>query len=196
MKYALNISKLIIVLFGIAFCNMINACSNPPATGSNQHEEVKALKMIDKNTLLSIVSDLSKNMSKNHSTVAEAVKVLKSYSSTYKINIGGIDKPFNNGKEYLSVYFTKEDRDTSKISFCSLTLPQPLYNQITFNDFKEKFGDWEKLPLNVRPKEAPYISTSFYYKDAPHIAIQVDSKKLPEYDNNSIEQIEIIPSML
>ena len=195
MKNALNIFKFVIVLLCITFCNMMNAC-NPPATGLDKQNQVKALKMIDKNVLLSIVDDLSKSMSKNHNSVKEAIGVLKSYSSIYKINIGSVDKSFNSSKEYLSVRFVKDDRDTSKILFCTLSLPQPFYKQITFNDFKRKFGDWEKVPMNARPKEAPYVSTSFHNKDAPNIAIQIDSQKLPEYDNNSIEQIEIIPSML
>ena len=195
MKNALNISKLIIVLLGMAFFTMINAC-NSPVTSSDQHNQIKALKMIDKNALLSIVADLSKNMSKNHNSVMEAMKVLKSYSSTYKINVEGVDKSFNSNKEYLGVYIVKDNRDTSRIFFCSLTLPQPIYKQITFNDFKQKFGDWKKIPLNARPKEAPYILTSFNYINSPNISILVESKKLPEDSDNSVEEIKISPSIL
>ncbi len=195
MKSVLSICKLIIVLIGMSFLAVISAC-NSPVTGSSQQKEVKALKMIDKNTLLSIVADLSTNMSKKHCSVMEAIEVLKPYSSAYKINIEHITKPFNSSKEYLSVYFVKSDKDTSKIFFCSLVPPQSIYKQITFNDFKQKLGDWEKTPLNARPKEAPYILTSFNYRNAPNISILVESKKLPEYSDNSIEQIKITPSRL
>ena len=133
-------------------------------------------------------------------TVIEVNKILKTYYGKYKLNvtgfglnnpINGFNKPFNKGKDYSSVFVEKRENDTAKVNLCEVLLPETLRNQLTFNDLKNKFGDWEKVPANLRPLNARYLLTSFNNKEAPGVSISVDSSNLPDHKDNKIFQIRI-----
>lgn len=181
------------------FCCIILCCAayacKPPVKNPYQSGQAPALKTIERDILLNLVKRLAENMSARHCDVAELNKILKNYTSRYKINSEVAGKPFNKAPDYLSIYFDMAKRDSSKISFCTLLLPKPLYKAITFNSLKAHFGDCKKVPLESRPFEAPYIITSFIKEPAPGINISVESKGLPESLENSVEKIELSPKL-
>jgi hypothetical protein len=191
MKSAFNIIKPITAFLCVTAI-LINSGCGSADTGAKQ-SRVEVLKRVDKGALLSIVSNLSKNMSQNHSSVVEVMKLLKSYAVSYKINFTGNPKGINNGADFLSVYLLKSEKDSTKLFLSSIKLPSLLHNQITFNDLKSRLGDWERVPANARPMEAQYVITSFNYKAAPGISIIVESKNLPESNYNIINEIKLSP---
>jgi hypothetical protein len=181
----------------------LSAC-NSPSTSVNADYKTPIVKTIDKSSILSLVADLSGCMAAKPKVV-EVNKVLKSYDEKYKLNITGFGlnnpikgfgKPFNRGKEYASVYVEKYEKDTTRVNLCEIQLPETLQNQLTFNDLKNKFGDWKKVPANLRPLNDRYILTSFNNKDAPGVSISVDSKNLPDYKDNKIYRIRISFALL
>lgn len=174
------------------------AC-NLPSPSNNADYKKPVVKAIDRSGILNLVANLSKCMAAKPSVV-EVNKVLKSYDEKYKLNvtgfglnnpIKGFDKPFNKGKEYSSVFVEKYEKDTTLVNLCEIRLPETLRNQLTFNDLKNKFGDWEKVPANLRPLNDRYILTSFTNKAAPGVSISVDSSNLPDDKDNKIYQIRI-----
>jgi hypothetical protein len=176
----------------------LSAC-NSPSTSIHSDYKTPIVKTIGKSSILSLVADLSECMAAKP-TVIEVNKVLKPYYEKYKLNvtgfglnnpIKGFDKRFNRGKEYASVFVERDENDTTRVNLCEIQLPETLRNQLTFNDLKSKFGDWEKLPANLRPLNDRYILTSFNNKEAPGISISVDSRNLPDYKDNIIYQIRI-----
>ena len=191
MKSAFSILRFIIAFLCVIAVLIISGCGSPNM-GVKQRQ-IEVLKSVDKIALLAIVSDLSKSMSQNHSSVAEVMKLLKIYSVSYKINFTGNTKAFNNSADYLSVYLLKSEKDSTKIFLNSIALTSSLNKQLTFNDLKSKFGDWEHVPANARPMDAQHVITSFNYKAAPGISIIVESKNLPESHDNIINEIKISP---
>ena len=193
MKNAFNILRFITAFLCLSAILIAIGCKSPNTRVNQRGDQI--LKEVDKDVLLAMVTDLSKNMSQNHSSVVEVMKLLESYSASYKINFTGNTKGFNKSDDYLSVYLLKSEKDSTRLFLSSIKIPLLLHKQITFNDLKSKFGDWEKVPENARPMEAPYIITSFNYKAAPGVSIIIESKKLPESDGNVIEEIKISPAV-
>jgi hypothetical protein len=189
MKSAYYIIRSINAFLCITTILTVSGCGSP-STGVKQRQ-TEVLKGVNKRVLLSIVSDLSKSMSQNHSSVSEVMKLLRTYAASYKINFTGNTKAFNKSADYLTVYLLKSEKDSTKLFLSSIEFPLLLHKQITFNDLKSKFGDWEKIPANARPMEAQYVITSFNYKAAPGISIIVESKKLPEINDNVIIEIKL-----
>ena len=198
MTGLLRIHKIVICFVCLYSASMLDGCSSS-STSNNSNYKTPIVKTIDRNGILSLVADLSKCMAAKPSVV-EVNKVLKSYYGRYKINVTGFglnkpvkgfNKPFNKGKEYSSVFVEKNEKDTTRVNLCEIRLPETLRNQLTFNDLRNKFGDWEKVPANLRPLNGRYLLTLFNNKEAPGVSISVDSSNLPNEKENKIYQIRI-----
>jgi hypothetical protein len=144
----------------------------------------KALKKVDKQTLLNMVTDVAKAMSPKGSQRKDGVAVLKSYANTYDLMINGMPKHQpDTGYVYVNV------TGDSIVTYFIFGLPQSLGKQITFADLNKAYGPGILSPL---PKEVTKISTSFHLKEASGVSVFVDSKNLPDAKENLIEQITVM----
>ncbi len=194
MVYAIkntSFKNYLLLLYCIILCCIVYACK-PAVKNIHQSGEVPALRMIEQDTLLNLVKHLAENMAAKHNDVAEANKLIKRYTAQYKINAEATGEPVNKAADYLSIEFAKAERDTSKILFCALVLPKPLCKTLAFKILKAHFGDWKTLP----PSAGGPIISLFKKAPAPGISIAVDSKNLPKYPDNSIEEIRISSPIL
>jgi hypothetical protein len=149
----------------------------------------KALKNLNKDTLLNVVTQLAVIMQKEPHSTLGGKKLLKAYALTYKINIGGALNHKADSNEYLNVFIPEDGQQKPEMVAFRLYPPQSLRSRITFNDLKRSFGDFTISP----PMEQDTTSTSiFNIKAAPDAFLGIISKKRPGENNNSVEVITVM----
>ena len=155
---------------------------NIPANQTT-HNKPKLLRLIDKTTLLNIVYNLAKTISKKGATTSDGVKLLRSNALNYNFKINQLPKQISD-----SAYVIVDVDSAKNTMFFTFYIPKSLQQKITFVDLKNKFGNY----LNQLAKEPVVIITSFHPDDAPNVLVSVRSKFFPEQPGNYIEQITVV----
>jgi hypothetical protein len=157
------------------------SCNSPAK--QTQNDKPRSLRLLDKSTLLNIVGDLAKTISKKGATTSDGVKLLRHYALTYNFKIN------ESTKQIPDTGYVIVDVDSAKTTkFFTFHIPKLLQQKITFVDLKNKFGNY----LNQLAKEPVVISTSFHPDDAPDVLVSVRSGFFRERPGNYIEQITVV----
>jgi hypothetical protein len=146
--------------------------------------EHKALKPVDKATLLKIVKSLAQAEGSKGSTPEDGVKLLRSYAELYELVI--TEKAVRPTNPMAVQVFISRAPDFGYFDF---NLPAGLRKQLSYQDLDKAYGPGIESP---RPKEPLGFSVMYHVPGGGQIAIMATSQEPPPAAKLGIYQITVM----
>ncbi|WDF53945.1 hypothetical protein [Mucilaginibacter sp. KACC 22063] len=173
-----------LLLFGLSY--LICSC--------NQHDQNKTdskrLKVVDKATMINIITTIEKNIQLKGDRIAEGKKLLAPYLSKYKISINNSLKGKTDSAQYLKISIVDTiDKGSPEVYYFDLYPPKSSKDPVTFNDLKSLYGEW----TITQPMEDPVIKNAiFNSKHNPDVGIIIRSRFGLSTKINPLDYISIV----
>jgi len=160
-----------------------------PSNGSKINTQPDSLKLVDKQTLITMVEQLHKSLNGKDYSVEKGMHVLKPYLSKYKICIPGFSAIVPYNKSYLYVFCLYDTKESPpRILSFRFALPHQLAQQLTENEIRKPFKTWQVEDTNRSADSTTIVTYNTGDKD---LSVRLMKQALPNYRDSMITEIII-----
>lgn len=161
-----------------------------PSNGSKINIQPDSLKLVDKQTLITMVEQLHQSLNGKDYSVEKGMHVLKPYLSKYKICIPGFSPIVPYDKNYLYVYCLYDTKETPpRILSFRFALPHQLAQQLTEDELRKPFKNWQ---VEDTHRNADSTTTVAYNAGAKGLSIELVKQAVPGHRDSLITEVIVL----